>query len=386
MSKLSDSKVAELVTKAVAAIVLDDPFYGYLLLRQEVIADPKIPTAATNGKWIRYNPEFVGKLTLPQIKGLLKHEVMHVAHMHNLRRQNRDPERWNIACDLVINAHLVKNGVTLPEGGLIDDKYADFSAEHVYNLLPPNTGHGHIPGQKPGNGGFPPPWNFGGVEDHPDNTSEEAQQQLEEDAKLDVIQAHNTAKIMGKLPAGIDRLLDSVRQSKMPWRKILAKFFRATAKNDETWQRPNRRFIAHDIYLPSLHSEALGPLVIGVDTSGSVAEAELADFFGCINTILKQAKPESIHVVYCDADVASTQVLTTRDLPLTPSKFKPKGGGGTDFRPVFDYVTEKKLKPVALIYLTDMYGVFPDKAPAYPTIWCATSNVTGPFGKTLELK
>lgn len=382
------TKVAEMITKAVAAIVLDDPFYGYLLLRQEIKPDPSLETAATNGVTIRYNPEFVSKLTLPQIKGLLKHEVMHIAHMHHLRRQNRDPKGWNVAGDLVINAHLVAAGIDLPEGGLVDPKYVDFSTEHVYNLLPPGDGYGpgELPGQKPGNGGFPPPWNFGGVEDHPENTSEEAQQQLEEDVKNDVIQAHNTAKMMGKMPAGIDRLIDAVRQSKMPWRKILAKLFRSTAKNDETWRRPNRRFLAHDIYLPSLHSETLGPLVVGVDTSGSIAEAELGDFFACINSILRQTKPEAIHVVYCDARVANVQKLTPRDLPLKPSTFKPKGGGGTSFTPVFDYVKDQRLKPVALVYLTDMMGTFPDKAPAYPVIWCATSAIKGPFGKTLELK
>lgn len=371
------------MTKAVAAIVLDDPFYGYLLLRQEILPDRTISTACTNGLRIRYNPEFVNKLTLPQLKGLLKHEVMHIASMHHLRRGHRDPTKWNIAGDYVINALLKQANVDLPEGGLIDPKYADFSTEHVYNMLPDCDGSGGVPGD---NGKFPPPWNFGEVEDHPGNTSEDAQQQLEEDVKLDVIQAHNTAKIMGKMPTGIDRLIDSVRQSKMPWRKILAKFFRATAKDDETWLRPNRRYLAHDIYLPSRHSEALGPLVIGVDTSGSVASAELEAFFGCINSILKHCRPEAIHVVYCDASVNSTQVLTTRDLPLKVSSFKPKGGGGTDFRPVFNYVKEHKLNPVALVYLTDMLGTFPAKAPSYPTLWCATSEVKGPFGRTLELK
>lgn len=381
---------AEMVTKAVAAIVLDDPFYGYLLLRQEMVPTDTVPTAATNGVNLFYNPAFVRKQTLNQLKGLLKHEVMHVAHLHHLRRDNRDPQRWNIAADLVINAHLKKAGVELPEGGLVDETFEQYSTEHAYNLLPEGVdGSGRVPGQGPDNGGFPPPWDFGGVMDHPEggpSASESVKQQLEDDAKLDVIQAANTAKIMGKEPAGLDRLIEAVRESKMPWRKILARFFRSTAKDNESWMRPNRRFVAHDIYLPSLHSEALGPLVIGIDTSGSIAQQELSDFFACVNSILKHTKPEAIHLVYCDAAVANVQKLTTRDLPLRPDKFEPKGGGGTSFVPVFDYVRENKLRPVALLYLTDMYGSFPDKAPSYPTIWCATSKEKAPFGKTLELK
>lgn len=381
-AKTEDKRAAELMTKAVAAIVLDDPFYGYMLLRQEIKQDPTLETAATNGAWIKYNPEFLKKLTLPQIKGLLKHEVMHICHMHHLRRQNRDPRKWNYATDYVINAHLKQAGVALPEGGLIDTQYADYSSEHVYNILP----------EPPDGNMGAPSWNFGGVEDAPDlydasgNVNEVIQHQMEEDVKVDVLQAHNTAKIMGKLPAGIDRLVESIRESRMPWRQILARFFRATSKNDYSWLRPNRRFLAHGIYLPSLHSEALGPIVIGVDTSGSIAGPELEQFFGCINGILRQTRPETVHVVYCDAEVANTQVFKAEDYPLTSKKMKPAGGGGTDFRPVFEYVKEKRINPCALLYLTDMYGSFPDKAPNYPVIWCATSEKKAPFGKTLEIK
>lgn len=381
-----DEQTANMMTKAVAAIVLDDPFYGYLLLRQKVEFTYDVPTAATNGVSIKVNPEFASKLTLAQLKGLLKHEIMHVAYMHHLRRQNRDPEKWNVAADLVINALLKKSGVELPEGGLVDEQYADYSTEHVYNMLPDNPGgSGHLPGQQPGNGGFPPPWNFGGVEDHPDNTSEGAQQQLEEDVKQDIINAANTAKMMGKEPAGLDRLIDKIRQSKMPWRRLLARFFRNKTKDDATWRRPNRRYLASGIYLPSLHSESMGPVVVGVDTSGSVQGAELEMYFGEVNAILKHVKPEAVHVVYCDARVSNVQKFTPNDLPLKVDSFRPKGGGGTDFRPVFDYVAQNKLKPAVLLYLTDMYGTFPNKAPSYPVIWCATSDVKAPFGKTLEI-
>jgi predicted metal-dependent peptidase len=380
-NKIIDKRAAQSMTKAVASIVLDDPFYGYLLLRREIEQDFKIKTACTNGVYIKYNPEYTNKLSLPQLKGLLMHEILHIANMHHIRRQNRDGERWNYAADLVINAVLRRAGVTLPDGGLDNDAYGDFSVEHAYSTLPEGGGGGG------GGGGneFEPDWNWGGVEDAPDTETEEQRQQAEDDVRLDVIQAANTAKIMGKMPIGLDRLIDSLRESKMPWRKILARFFRATAKDDESWQRPNRRYLANEIFLPARHSEAMGPLVIGVDSSGSVQASELAMYFGHINSILKHVKPESIHVVYCDAEVNNVQKLTVRDLPLKASSFKPKGGGGTDFRPVFDYVKQNNLKPSVLLYLTDMYGSFPKVAPSYPTIWCATTKEIAPFGKTLEI-
>jgi predicted metal-dependent peptidase len=377
-----DQQAFDIVTKAVSAIVLDDPFYGYLLLRNELKQDPGIDTACTNGQEIRYSPKFIRSLTLPQVKGLLKHEVMHIAHMHHLRRGTRAPGKWNKAADYVINAHLVEDGATLPPGGLIDKQYIDHHTEHVYSILPDDPDNPDGPnGDQPGDN-----WNWGGVEDAPGADDESTRTQLEEDCKIDVIQAANAAKMMGKLPAHIERIVDQIKESRMPWRQILARFFRATAKADYSWLRPNRRFLASGIYLPALHSEALGPVVIGVDTSGSVGGPELDSFFACINSILKTTKPEAVHVVYCDADVQNVQVFTQHDYPLTAKKMKPMGGGGTSFEPVFEYVKEKRIKPVALIYLTDMYGSFPDKAPNYPTIWCATSDVKAPFGKTISLK
>lgn len=374
-----DKTAADIVTKAVASIVLDDPFYGYLLLRMEMIQDPAIDTAMTNGSYIKYSPKFVRELSLPQVKGLFKHEVMHVAHMHHLRRGARDPNKWNHAADYVINAHLVDAGVSLPPGGLVDKQYVDYSTEHVYNLIP------DPPEQPGGGGGNQPNPNWGQVEDAPGSQNETTRNQMEDDLKVELVQAANAAKMMGKLPAHIERLVGKVVESKMPWRSILARFFKAIAKNDYSWMKPNRRFLASGVYLPSLHSEGLGPLVIGVDTSGSIGE-ELNEFFGCINGILKQTRPEAVHVVYCDAEVQSVQVFKPEQYPLKADAFKPQGGGGTDFRPVFDYVAEKKLNPVAILYLTDMYGSFPDKAPSYPTIWCATTDVKAPFGKTLEIR
>lgn len=379
MKNKPHERAAELVTKAVSAIVLDDPFYGYLLLRMEMLpAD--IPTACTNGKQIKYNPWFVANLTMPQLKGLLKHEVMHVAFMHHLRRGTRDADKWNVAADYVINDILIKANEVLPEGGLVDPQYADKSTEHVYDLLPDQSND-----QPQGGSGQ---WNIGGVEDHPEGgpgASEDVQRQLEEDIKTEVLQAANAAKLMGKTPAGIERLIEKIRESKMPWRKILARFFRSVSKTDYTWLKPNRRFLAHDIYLPSLHSECMGPVVIGIDTSGSVSANELNRFFGCINGILKQTKPESVHVVYCDAAVGNVQVFKSSDYPISANKFKPSGGGGTAFEPVFNYVTANKLKPTVLLYLTDMYGDFSFKPPKYPVLWCATSNIKAPFGKTLEI-
>ena len=74
------------LSKARAGLILDHPFFGALALRLGLVPDPRKSTASVNGKRIAYNPDFVDGLTLAQTKGILAHEVLHVACGHCWRR------------------------------------------------------------------------------------------------------------------------------------------------------------------------------------------------------------------------------------------------------------------------------------------------------------
>jgi len=173
--------------------------------------------------------------------------------------------------------------------------------------------------------------------------------------------------------------------AKLPWKELLARFILSQQRNDYTWMKPNKRYIEDGIYLPVLHSEGVGKLVVAVDTSGSIGQEELNKFLGELNGILDQSRPESAVLIPCDAAVDAEFVRTyaPEDYPITSPKLG--GGGGTDFTPVFDYVKEQNIDPVCLIYLTDMMGTFPEAPPPYPTLWIATSEIQGPFGQTVRL-
>src|SRR5205823_1535304 len=126
----------------------------------------------------------------------------------------------------------------------------------------------------------------------------------------------------------------------------------------------------------------LGEIVIAVDTSASIGAAELEQFAGEISAISEETQPEAINVVYCDAAVQSTQQLG----PSEPVRLEPKGGGGTDFRPVFHWVAESDLTPVCLIYLTDLCCESYPEVPEYPVLWVTDSRRTAPFGETLRIR
>jgi predicted metal-dependent peptidase len=164
-------------------------------------------------------------------------------------------------------------------------------------------------------------------------------------------------------------------------RAILRDFVAATTPADYRWTPPNRRYIAAGFYLPSVFREGVDAIVIGVDTSGSIGTHELEQFAGEISAIAEEAQPESIHVVYCDAAVQSWQQFGSSET----IQLEPKGGGGTDFRPVFEWVEQNQIEPVCLIYLTDLCCHLYPAPPEYPVLWVNDSRCTAPFGETVRI-
>jgi hypothetical protein len=108
---------------------------------------------------------------------------------------------------------------------------------------------------------------------------------------------------------------------------------------------------------------------------------ELEQFAGEISAISDQAQPEVIHVIYCDAAVQSSQEFQASE----PIHLEPRGGGGTDFRPVFEWVEENQIEAVCLIYLTDLCCHSYPEPPDYPVLWVTDSRNTAPFGETAQI-
>jgi predicted metal-dependent peptidase len=194
-------------------------------------------------------------------------------------------------------------------------------------------------------------------------------------------QAVRIAKSCGHEPADVERLLSGNRQSKQDWRALLRAFVAATMGSDYRWTPPNRRHIGAGLYLPSIDRSGVGTIVIGVDTSGSIGEEELEQFAGEITAIADDAQPEAIYVAYCDAAVQSVQEFG----PSEPTILEPKGGGGTDFRPVFEWVEANGISPACLIYLTDLCCHSYPEPPHYPVLWVTDSRSTGAFGETIQI-
>lgn len=358
--------VAQQLTRARTALVLDQPFFGMLALRLKLVEDNKHKTLAVDGKHIFYNAEFVKSLSASLTKSALAHEVGHCVFDHMGRRGARNPRKWNSAGDYVINDTIKDAGFELGSSWLHNPAYAGMSADHIYSLLPDGDD---------GNGGPGDPLDE--MIDAPGGDTEcDAT-----DWKIATIQAAASAKAMGKLPGSLARFVEEMTAVKVDWRERLRRFITETSRDDYSWLRPNRFFLNQGMFLPSLHSETMGEIVVAIDTSGSIDQPTLNAFGSEIKAIVSNARPKKTTVIYCDAAVNHVDTFEPND----EMHFDMHGGGGTDFRPPFEHVREAGITPVCLVYLTDGYGTFPATAE-FPTLWCCTTDVVAPFGETVPIE
>ncbi len=381
--------------KQVVELVLDHHFFASLLLSLQRSYDDSIPTMATDGVRLLIGPAFVHTLKDEEIRGVLVHEVLHVAFGHPWRRGERTPKRWNYAADYAINLQIddyIKGGgkVALPKGGLLDQQYRDMSSEVIYSKIPdpedPNGGGEGQPGGNPGQPGQgePTPGMGDDLLDgaHPDGKSDE---EMIADWKGKLVQAAQAARMQGSLPACMDRLVGELIAPKVPWRQVLRRFLTDTVKGDYSWMKPDRRFLALDIYIPDLDDEeAAGEFVVVVDTSGSIDDGILNEFAAEIRSIHKDLKPSKLTIIYADSKVYEPVSVFSPDDEI---KMEPMGGGGTDLGCPFRWLETQQHNTKALVYLTDLEGPHYESLPTYPVLWaCWSNNEEIPFGELIKVE
>jgi predicted metal-dependent peptidase len=152
---------------------------------------------------------------------------------------------------------------------------------------------------------------------------------------------------------------------------------------------PNRRLLQYGLYLPSYVKEGV-TVVLAIDTSESISMYWLRRMAEEFARLHEEVRP-LLYVIQCDAVVTKVDRYDPAE-PVAPEDLKPVGGGGTSFRPVFDYVEEQGLSPDVLVYLTDGEGAYPEQEPAYSVLWLLTQSLPAhsgyypPFGIVGVLK
>lgn len=420
----------ERLKRARIQLLKKHPFYGFLALRLRFIIDNKMdpPTSKVDFRGsMFYDEKFIEKQSDDELQWTVAHEVMHMALLHHTRFfGKRDSLRWtcwNFAGDIIINDILKQSQLGEPKDTPNSDreglkKFKGKITEAIYEELVKNSklieiwgggcdsliptsgdgkedsggGSGDIKRGVRGVGGI-----VGGMGEKdkdksgkPETSglSEEEIKKLSEEWKKAVIQAANTARKQGKLPAYIENLIDFwLQPEKVKWKELLFRHIQQIIPKDYTWMKPSKKAMAAGYYLPGYKKENID-IVIGLDVSGSIGDDEYVSFLSEMKYISNCFSSFRFYVISSDCEVKDAFESVDIDEILEHLK-KRKGYGGTSFVPIFKWIEDEKPNSKILIYFTDGYGDFPKRNEyGWQTIWVYTGDnkEEPPFGLWIPME
>ena len=362
--------------------------YAAVFMVGKYTVSDKVPTARTNGIDCEYGNAFIKDMVDSDLRGLIIHENLHKVYQHMFLWQHlykEDGKTANMACDYVINLEIddldKRTGgfITLPKGGLLDERFRGMDSQTVYNILRDEKEDG----DGDGDGGDQ------GFDDHDWESGKDMSQEEIEQVTKDINQAIRQGQLMAsKLGGNQSRALGSLIEPKVDWREQLRDFVSSTAvgKDISTWQRVNRRWLQHDVYMPSTVTETIGRIVVAPDMSGST-EPYVSKFLSEVQGICLNVKPEKVDLIYWDTEVARHEVYTQEKLGTLASSTKPAGGGGTDVRCVSTYLKDNQIKPECVVIMTDGYLYGDWGTWSAPVLWVIVggNKVVPPVGSAIYL-
>ena len=387
--ELSNEKKQEYMRRillARMAVLTRSGFFGLLLMHMRFALDESIQTAATDGERIIFSPKFLDSISDRELAFILMHEIMHVALRHVSRNGDRNDFKFNIACDIVVNSNILQS-VGMDLRSITLDRYGEsmhltpkgdegfkYTAEEVYEMLPPSGG-------KPKAGAFADDHSRWGASD------DEALDALWDSRIRDAYEsAKSRGKSTGNLPAGIERALKDLLESKTDWRVLLNDFIQEEVV-DYSFLPPDRRFADSPFLLPDFNdTEAVvRNILFMIDTSASMTEEEVTQAYSEVKGAIDQfgGKLEG-WLGFFDAKVVPPVPFTDENEFRV---IRPKGGGGTSFEAIFRYVREEMvdMEIASIIILTDGFAPFPEKEATMgiPVLWMINNDrVQPPWGKT----
>jgi predicted metal-dependent peptidase len=372
------------VTKSHIAIMRSKQFcmFAGVLSVGKVIFTDDIPTACTNGRDVMYSPDFIKTLDDKELNFVVLHEALHKVyqHMHLWRKLFKENgQLTNMAADYVVNYAIHEADehseiAKRPDSALFDLRFKNMTTKQIFDLLKQNG-------------------EDGGESGHDIHDWEGAEGLSDEEIKQtakEIDQALRQGEIIrSKMQGNKNRAVNEILEPKVNWREQMRDFVNATCRNKDrtSWKRPHKRFIGHDVYMPSMVGETIGKIVVGIDTSGSIGQQELNEFLTEVVAICDDVSPSSIELLYWDTHVAGHETYNQGDYSALVQSTKPAGGGGTHVGCVNQYIKGKRIEPEAIIILTDGY-VEDDFGGnwEYPTLWAITTkHITSPQGKTIHI-
>jgi predicted metal-dependent peptidase len=339
--------------------MLSEPFYGVFLSTLNKVVRKDVPTAGVCLQGINYqlavNEEFWNSLSGDKPKiGLLKHELLHICFNHLLDKDDYpDQELHNVAADIEINQYIAEEyypskDLLLPSSypelnlplkagtkvyyGLLKQALADGTSPKLQQLMDGLKGEG-----------LHPTWSeFDGLSEA---DAKLAKSQLEHQIK-EILKSQSD-KGRGFVPSELESFIDGILAETEPsydWRSYFRRFAGTSTRTytKKTRRKLNKRFQEN----PALKIKTKKNVLVGIDTSGSVSEKNLIEFFTEIQHMYKTGV--AITIAEGDAGIHNIYEYKGKMPDFV------KGRGGTDMNPFIEYFNEHR-EFNSLIILTDGY-------------------------------
>ena len=363
-------------------------YSGVMLMGKNSVIEDNV-TAYTDGVNKKYGREFISKLTDAELRALILHENLHVAlkHIPRFKKEFKDnAQAINVATDYAVNDVIMnlkdQDLCKLPEGGLYDAKYHNWSVREIYEDLKKQQKQNKDSGKGESLGKTLDEHDFENAQSMTDEEAKEMSSKIDKALREGGILA-------GRMGAKIPRVIGDMLEPKVDWREVLREFVSSATKGSDeyTWRKFNKRQMANDIYLPSMENESVGELVIAIDTSGSIGSVELTEFASELASICNVATPSKVRVLWWDTEVHGEQIFLPEHYDNIKELLKPQGGGGTIVSCVSEYLNKSRVEAEAIIVFTDGY-LESDITwnVKCPTLWLVTqnNNFTAPSGKVVK--
>jgi len=380
------------LVRAKSLLSVKHPYFGMLASRLKHEPKEEISAYASNGVRFLYNDAFIQRRSDEELMFILTNCVMHHVLSHQQRRLNRKGHLWQLATDFAINNILHQNGMPIPQGANFNEEYAKMYAEEIYALLKEEYygGADAFDDDDEAFGNDAPPkleLNDAGQEEADqqafgslDGIDDELDPQTESNWEYAASTANEVAARKSVTPSGFERLGKKVKASGVDWRFELYNAINRHMRNNYAFMPPNKKHLYRGIALPSLASDTLS-LCVAVDSSGSIDEYLLGAFVEEFKVIMTNFPAVRIELLICDARIQAHYTFQGGE----KLDFTIKGGGGTDYRPVFDYIDANLPMNTMLLYFTDGDGWFPKRAPGYDVLWALSRPAKVPFGRPLVI-
>lgn len=361
-------------------MLIENPFYGLFLLGLSKVIDRSVETACVRKRGINcelvINPDYWNSQDDVQQMNLLQHEVYHIVFQHMFLWDSfPNKDILGLATDCEVNSYLsnLDDSWVVPSiWNLPEKKGTKFYYEEIFKQVPPQQKH-----QQPGEDTRDSQGNDNGMPQTKDDHSQwgkdfqecsEAEKQLIQNQIKGQIKtaAEQTIKMRGTIPAELQKIIDEILKVKpriFDWkayfRRMLGSIYDVNIK--KTRRKESIRFPG----AAGIKHKKKVSILVAIDTSSSVSNQELIDFFSEITYIYKAGA--RITILECDANISANYEYTGKWTG------KVHGRGGTDFQPVIDYYRKNIKDYAALVYFTDGECIIPDNVPR-DTIWVITSE------------